>query len=219
MRPQVITTTTLVNDANGVFEDQTTAGAAYLDLDGILVTDGVAYCYGSANTTPQGQQFSIEGTGSNAAFTATIVGTDPGGAAQTVDLALVDNGTATTDEYWRSIESVYVNGNIDGNIEGGFLSAEGGASREFYLDRQQLPGNTSLTAALVSAGTLTAQYSVTVRDPQSATSYAADAVWQNVDGLAAVSATTSSNLAYDAVAVRIFFTGAWTFTAIQGNPY
>lgn len=225
MRPQFRTTTTLINDANGVFEDQTTAGAAFLDLDGALVSGGVAYTYGSASTDKQGQKLSIEGTGSNSAFTATIVGTDPGGAAQTVVLALVDNGAATTAEYWRSIESIYVNGEIDGNIEGGFLSANGAALAEFYLDRQQLPGNASLTASLSAsgAGTFTAQYSVTVRDPQSPDSYAATAVWQAVDGLSGVAATTSSTLAYDAVATRLIITaytsGTITYTVIQGNPY
>ncbi len=215
MRPQVRTTATLINDANGIFEDQTTAGAGFLNLNGILA----GYIYGSANTTAQGQKLSIEGTGNNAAFTATIVGTDAGGAYQTEVLTLANNGTVHSLYYYRTITSIYVSGDIDGNIEGGPLSAQGGAIPEFYLDRQQLPGNTSLTAALVSAGTVTAQYSVTVRDPQSATSYAQSAVWQSVDGLAAVTATASSNLAYNAVATRIIFTGAWTYTAIQGNPY
>ncbi len=219
MRPQVVTTATLTNDANGIFEDQTTGGAAALVLNGALVSSGVAYAYGSANTTPQGQKISIEGTGSNAAFTATVVGTDAGGAAQTETFALVDNGTATSTLYFRTVSSITVSGNIDGNIEGGFLSAQGGATREFYLDRQQLPGNAQLTVALVSAGTVTAQYSETMRDPQSATSYAQDAVWQTVDGLSAVTATTSSNLAYNANAARIIFTGAWTFSVTQGNPY
>jgi hypothetical protein len=219
VRPQVISTATLINDANGVFEDQTTGGAAALVLNGILVSGGVAYAYGVANTTPQGQKLSIEGTGTNAAFSATVIGTDAGGAYQTETFALATNGTATSTLYWRTISSITVDGNIDGNIEGGFLAAQGGAIREFYLDRQQLPGNTSLTVALVSAGTVTAEYSVTVRDPQAVTSYADDAVWQAVSGLSAVTATTSSNLAYDAVATRITFTGAWTYTAIQGNPY
>lgn len=225
MRPQVATTETLTNDANGIFEDQTTGGAAALTLNGALVSSGIAYAHGVANTTAQAQKVSIEGTGNNAAFTATIIGTDAGGAAQTEVLTLANNGTATTTAYFRTVSSITVDGNIDGNIEGGFLSAQGAALREFYLDRQQLPGNTSLTAALSSGGaaTFTAQYSVTVRDPQSTTSYAGSAVWQSVDGLAAVTATTSSNLAYDAVAVRLIVTtytsGTITFTAIQGNPY
>ncbi len=219
MRPQVITTATLVDDANGIFEDQTRTGAGALTLNGVLVSGGVAYCYGSANATPQAQKVSIEGTGNNSGISATITGTDAGGAALSETLTLANNGTATSTKYFRTITSITTSGTVTGNIEGGFLSAQGGATREFYLDRQQLPGNTSLTATLVSAGTVTAQYSMTTRDPQSASSYAGGATWQSVDGLAGVSATTSSNLAYPAVATRITFTGASTYTAIQGNPY
>ena len=65
MRPQVFTTTALTNDANGIFEDQTTAGAATLTLNGALVESGVAYCYGLTGTNAQGQLIAIEGTGNN----------------------------------------------------------------------------------------------------------------------------------------------------------
>jgi hypothetical protein len=65
MRPQIFTTTALTNDPDGIFEDQTTAGAGSLTLDGALVESGVAYCYGSTGTTKQGQLIAIEGTGNN----------------------------------------------------------------------------------------------------------------------------------------------------------
>jgi len=223
VKPQVETAAALVNDANGVFEDQTTAGAGYLTLNGVLVSGGIAYLLGATSTTNMGQKVSIEGTGNNAAFTALITGTDAGGATQTETVTLANNGTATSTLYFRTVSSIYVSGDIDGNIEGGFLSAQGAALREFYLDRQQLPGNTMLNAYLSGTATVTAQYSATVRDPQSRTSYAATAVWQSVDGLTAVTATTSSNLAYDVVATRLLITsytsGPPRYTCIQGNPY
>ena len=101
-----------------------------------------------------------------------------------------------------------------------------GPAREFYLDRQQLPGNASLTIAL-SAGasmTCTAEYSVTPRNMETpAVLYTSYAVWQPVVGLTAITATASSNLAYPAVAVRLnvgpYTSGTATFTVIQGNPY
>lgn len=223
MRQQVSSVITPVNDANGIFADQTTAGAAFLTLDGALVTSGIAYLFGSTATTAWGQKVSIEGTGTNSAFTATIVGTGPGGDALTEVLTLADNGTATTSAYFRTVSSIYVDGNIDGNIEGGFLTAQGAASREFYLDRQQLPGNTQLTATLSATATVTAQYSQTARDPQSTSNYAQNATWQSVDGLTSVTATTSSNLAYNANATRLLITaytsGTAMYSATQGNPY
>lgn len=223
MRVQITDALTLVNDANGIFEDQTRAGAGALTLNGVLVSSGVAYLFGATSTTKWGEKISIEGTGNNSGITATIIGLDSGGAYQTEVLTLANNGTATSVYYYRAVMSITVSGAVTGNIEGGWLQANGAASAEFYLDRQQLPGNTSLTAYISATLTVTAQYSVTVRDPQSATSYAQTAIWQSVDGLTSVTATTSSNLAYNAVATRLLITaftsGTTTYTAIQGNPY
>ena len=95
MRPQTITTLTLINDNNGAFEDQTTAGAADLNLNGVLVSSGVVFVYGTANTVRQGQLFAIEGAGTNAGVDATITGTF-GGGAQVEVLDLVNAGTATS---------------------------------------------------------------------------------------------------------------------------
>lgn len=105
-------------------------------------------------------------------------------------------------------------------------TAVAGPAREFYLDRQQLPGNTSLTVSLSSGADLTysVEYSVTVRDMERpAVPYTDYAVWIPVDEMAAITATKSGNLAYPATAVRLNVTawtsGTATFTAIQGNPY
>ena len=122
MRPQVFTTTALTNDANGIFEDQTTGGAASLSLDGALVSDGVAYCYGTTGTTKQGQLIAIEGTGNNSGITATITGT-LGGETVTEDLTLANNGTATSAKYYNTVSAISVDGAVTGNIEGGWLSS------------------------------------------------------------------------------------------------
>ena len=123
MRPQIITTIALTDDANGIFEDQTTAGAADLSLDGALVASGVAYCYGEAlPTAKQGQLLAIEGTGNNSGVVATITGTF-GGGAQVEELTLANNGTATSANYWTTVTNIAVDGAVTGNIEGGWLAA------------------------------------------------------------------------------------------------
>ncbi len=221
MRPQTVTTAALVNGANNIFQDQGGTGVGRMTLNGSLVSGGVAYLYGATSTQPQGQRISVEGTGNNLGVTLTIVGTGPGGNPVTEVLTLANNGTATTATYFRTVTSITRSATITGNIEAGWLSANGAATREFYLDRQQLPGNASLTVAVTGTVTFTAQYSVTERDPVEL-AYAQRAVWQSVDGLAALSATTSSNLAYPAIATRVLVTagtGTVVYTVIQGNPY
>lgn len=224
MRPQVATSVTPTDDDDGIFQLQTLAGSGALTLNGALVTSGIAYAYTSADTTAQAQKVSITGTGNNSGITATIVGTDAGGASLTSTITLANNGTATTTLYYRTVSSVTVSGAVTGNIKGGWVAANGFALREFYLDRQQLPGNVELNVVVVSGTlTLTAQYSATVRDPQVTTSYSGSATWQSVDGLTAITATASSNLAYNVVATRLTCT-SWTsgtaiYTATQGNPY
>lgn len=226
MRPQIIQSVALTNDANGVFQDQTTAGAAFLDLDGDLVSGGVAYLYGPTSTTRFAQKVSIEGTGTNAAFTATIVGTGAGGDALTEVLTLVNNGTATTTGYFRTVSSIYVDGNIDGNIEGGFLSTNGAVSATLIHDRQQLPFNLSCTVALSSGAsmTYTLQHSPdNPHDNYSPSNYSSSATWIATTGLSAQTGTLDSNIAYPTYATRLlisaYTSGTAKYTAIQGNPY
>ena len=72
MKPIIVTTVALTEDANGIAVDQTTAGAADLDLDGVLVTGGIA-------TAAETQSVSIEGAGNSSGITFAITGTDPDG--------------------------------------------------------------------------------------------------------------------------------------------
>jgi hypothetical protein len=153
MRPQVFTTTALTNDANGIFEDQTTAGAATLTLNGALVESGVAYCYGLTGTNAQGQLIAIEGTGNNSGITATITGT-LGGATVTETVTLANNGTATSTYYFNTVSSITVSGAVTGNIEGGWLSSSTNPAVILAVktDRIQNPFNASIGVTLSSGG-------------------------------------------------------------------
>ena len=89
MRPQVRSISFLVDDANGIAEDQTTGAAATLTLDGALVTSGVAIL--TQITSPGGfrppktndiaMQVTLEGSGNNSGVAFTLTGTDADGKA------------------------------------------------------------------------------------------------------------------------------------------
>lgn len=228
MRPQVLTSLTLTNDANGIFEDQTTAGAATLSLDGALVASGIAYCYGAASNRNihQAQLIAIEGTGNNSGVVATITGTGPGSEEVVEDLTLANNGTATSSYYFKTVSSITVDGAVTGNIEGGWLiaSTSPGVLLAFKSDYSQSPHNQSLRAVLSSGGSLTmsAQYTMDMpQDNYTNIGFDNSATWSNVDGMASVTATDQGNIAYPVMAVRLLFnaysSGTVKFTATQGH--
>ena len=226
MRPQVFTTTALTNDANGIFEDQTTAGAGSLSLDGALVESGVAYCYGSTGTTKQGQLIAIEGTGNNSGITATITGT-LGGGTVTEDLTLANNGTATSSKYYNTVSSITVDGAVTGNIEGGWLSSstDPAVTLATKMDRIQNPFNASLAVTLSSGASMTFTVQHTFDLPQE--SYTAgwdnDATWFDTDGLADKTANDNGNYAFPVSGSRLLInsytsgTAKFTITQAYGN--
>ncbi len=226
MRPQVITTVALVNDPNGAFEDQTTAGAANLVLDGALVSDGVVFTYGTANTVRQGQLLAIEGTGDNSGVTLTITGTF-GGGAQVETLLLANSGTATSVKYWTTITQLAVDVAVTGNIEGGFLTASTNPALTlaFKTDYTQSPFNASIGVSVLS-GTLdyTVQHTLDLpQDDYGTSTWEADGTWTNTDGLTAKTVTDNSNYAFPVMGSRLrinsYTSGTVKFTVTQGHQY
>lgn len=225
MRPQIITTVALVDDANGAFEDQTTAGAADLVLDGALVSDSVVFLYGTANTVRQGQLLAIEGAGTNAGVDATITGTF-GGAAQVEVLTLANAGTATSAKYWTTITSIAVDGAVDGNIEGGFLTASTTpmALLAFKMDYMSPWGKASIFTDVSSGATLnyTVQHTADLpQDDYGTSTWDADATWHDTDGLDAKTATDNGNYNFNVMGSRLIFnsytSGTVKFTVDQGH--
>lgn len=206
MRNLVANITELSNDANGVFVDQTTAGAADLDLDGALVVDGVAVFL-------QAQKISIEGTGNNSGVDATITGTDADGTVISEVLTLANNGTATSVLYYKTITSISVDGALTGNIEGGPLATNGAVSRSLRVNGQQ--PNFKVDYILLIDGSLTASVQYTLDQPEDEydISYSASADWRAVDSLSALSASAVSNSFYKVQAARLLISAYTSGTA------
>lgn len=200
----------LINDANGIFADQTRADAGNLDLDGVLVVGGVAiFTYA--------QIVAIEGTGNNSGITFTVTGTDADGNATAQTITGANNGTAKTTVHFKTVTRVSCSAAITGNVEGGVLAADGMVTNSYPCNRRQSPFNMSLCHNL-TAGTMTASAQYTLDQVQTAYSngFSNSADWRKVDGLADVTADAVSNLAYPVTAVRFIQTvGSTTGTARQ----
>ena len=214
----------LTNDANGIAEDQTTSGAADLSLDGALVSGGIA-----TTTNSTAQMVAIEGTGNNSGITFTITGTDPNGQAHSEVLTGANSGTATTTAYFITVSTIAASGAVTGNVEAGWLAADGAATQAIVMNWKQTGFNTGLYFDL-TAGTMTlsAQFTPDLPDPALrggtayTNTYSDDADWRNVDGLSAVTADDESNIAFPVGAIRFIqtvgsATGAATVTVAQGD--
>lgn len=142
MRPQVRSISFLVDDANSIAEDQTTAGADTLTLDGALVTSGVAIL--TQITSPGGfrpprtndiaMQVTLEGSGNNSGVAFTLTGTDADGKA-IIETRQGGNAVAvTTVLFFKTVSAITVNGAVTGNIEVGWLRASGGVTSSIYYN-------------------------------------------------------------------------------------
>ena len=206
----------LTNDPNGICEDQTTGAAGALTLDGALVSGGIA-------TAAAGQIVSIEGTGDNSGITFTITGLNSEGNTVPQVVTGENNGTAKSTTYFKTIDSIVASGAVTGNVEAGWLAADGMAGGALPLNLYQTPFNISLFFDL-TAGTMTLSAQYTADDPFAtyASGFATEAKWWEVTGLSAVTADAVSNIAFPVRAVRFVqtigsATGTATVTAIQGD--
>ena len=214
----------LTEDANGIAQDQTTSEAADLNLNGVLVSGGVA-----TTTNSTAQQVLVEGSGDNTGITFAITGTDANGQTQTETLTGVSNGAAKTTAYFVTVTTIRASGAVTGNVEVGWLATHGAVTNAYVVNHKQSPYNQSFSFDLTAGSmTVSAQYTVDPPDPTHygltawTNTYSTDAEWKAVDGLSGVTADDQSNLAFPVRAVRWIqtvgsTTGAATVTNIQGQ--
>ena len=195
---------TLTNDANGIFTDQTTGGAATLILDGALSASAAA------------QLVSIEGSGDNDEVTFTAIGTNADGKRQTEAWLGADNGTGTSTLFFLTVTSITTSGAVDGNVEGGWLSANGAVSASLIPDVSKWSPTMSIVADIT--GTMTA----TIEHTQSLMPETMLPVWFDTSGMAAITADAEGNIVAPVTAVRARITaytsGQLRTTILQGKP-
>lgn len=206
----------LTEDADGICKDQTTSGAADLDLDGDLVSGGVA-------TAAAAQQVLVEGSGNNNGITFTITGKDADGNVTSEVLTGSNGGTAKTTAYFVTVTAISASGAVTGNVECGWLATHGMVTNSYPTSRYNAPFNASLTFNLTAGSmTLSAQWTVDSPADSYTNGYSTDADWRNTVGLTAVTADDVSNIAFPVMAIRFIetvgsTTGEGTATYIQSN--
>lgn len=204
---------TLINDADGIAEAQTLAGADSLDLDGVLVADGIVVL-----TYPQFG--TITSSGDDTGITFTWTGLDPDGALVSQAVTGSNASTASTTVAFSEVHSIVTSGATTGDVEAGVLTANGAVSRSLRVNGQQPNFKLGLFADVVS-GTLTysAQYAYEQPEDEYAISYSGSADWRNVDGLTSLTSDAVSNLFYKVNAVRLkvtaYTSGSVRLTATQ----
>lgn len=217
MRPKQITVPVLTEDPNGICVDQTTSGAGDLTLNGALVSavTGVA-------TAAAAQIVSIEGTGTNAGVTFTVAGTDADGKTISDAITGPNNATVTSALYFATVTGVAVDGAVDGNIEIGWLAADGMATKTIPVDYM----DDSIGLAFnLTAGTMTASAQYSSDDPfdhTRATTFQQEAYWVEVTNMSGVTADAATSVLFPIRAVRFIqstgsTTGENTFTLLQGR--
>lgn len=215
MQPKQITTAVLTNDANGICVDQTTAGAADLNINGADATGGVA-------TAAEAQIISIEGAGNSSGITLTVYGDDSDGNATTEIITGPNAGTVTSAQYFKTVTKITASGAVTGDVEIGWLAASGMATRTIPTNYWQSPFSLTLDFhEPVTGATVTCQYSVDDPLGTDFVPFQETTSWNDVTGFDALTADGSANLAFSVRAIRFIQTIGTTtatarFTAIQG---
>lgn len=216
MRPIIVTTAELTDDANGIAVDQTTGAAANLILNGVLVSGGVA-------TGAEAQIVSIEGAGDNSGITFTITGNDADETEVSETITGAAAGTAKTTGFFKTVNQIATSGAVTGNVEVGWLSADGAVTKSARVNVRESNFKLALFVALSSGASLTytVEHTETTPEKVHANSFSTDAVWRATTGLTALTATDEGNIAFPVQAVRAKITtqtsGTIEFTTLQAG--
>lgn len=180
-------------DANSIFEDQTTAGAGSITLDGTDVTGGEWI-------TPDGfaHQISLESAGNISGATFTVTGFEDTARhiALSEDITGPNATTVESSNYFAVITAITVDGAVGTNTEGGFVDE---------AITQRIPLNhwhSNVAINLNVTGTIDLTVQHTFDDVQDSTVTPA---WQDHDDAALVNATTdvSGNYDFMPIAMRV----------------
>lgn len=196
-------------DPNGVFQDQTTGGAADMTLNGAGVTDGVW-------TTPDGfaKRIGFESSGNISGVTFTITGfaDKQKSAALSETITGPNADTVETTNYFYSITQIAVDGAVGTNTEAGPVDEAVSAT----IPVNWRGGITSYNLDFTGTADVTVEQ--TFDDVQNIDDLAF--TWQDSPSSKLVNATASTNDAYEGLptAVRTKFnsysSGARVITTI-----
>ena len=206
MRPVTQIRTMAAADNDGICLAQTTAGAADLLLNGVLVTDGVA------ELGAQGQVV-LESAADLSLINFTIEGTTDSGLPITEVLAGPNAAIVTTELNFSTVTRISVDAAVGTNVTVGTNGV--GASEKVPLDLYISPFNVALAAIITDTVNATIQYTfddVTASDGPYA--------WFDHTDLTAFTANAEGMLVGPVRAVRILTnsgTGTVRFEVLQAG--
>lgn len=214
MLPRTVTVGPLDSaDDDGICASQTPSAAGDLDLDGDLVSDGVAVLDAARRVlfTPAGAE------GSNGTIW-TVYGTDWNGNAISEDVAGVDNPATVYTKYdYKTVTRIAVNKAQAGAV---IVGTNGVASsRPIFLDTFA-PAPTALQVSV--EGTVDYTVRQSLDNPNELPGGYPDVTWVNHpdEALVTASASAQGNYAYIPVITQIVLnsgTGSVTFTVNQAG--
>lgn len=207
MRPVVITRTLTAADPNAIAEDQTTAGAANLVLNGVLVSDGVA-------TLDAQRKVAGHSTGNIATVIFTVYGTDQAGNSITDTVTGINNSTVSTTLDFLTVTRIAASAAVGTNVEFGTTAV--GASEPLPLDLYLEPFSASLFLDVTGTVNVTAQYT---GDDDVLTS-TGPFVWFDHADLTSKSADSVGTIVSPVTAVRLVTnsgTGSAQLTVLQAG--
>jgi len=149
MRPVTITRALLASDADGIAQNQTTAGAANLTLNGALVAGGVA------QLTSQ-RKVAGHSTGNIAAVVFTVYGTNSAGVSITDTITGINNTTVSTTLDFLTVTRIAAGAAVGTNVEFGTTGV--GASQPIPLDLYIDPFDVSLFVDITGTVDVTVEY-------------------------------------------------------------
>jgi len=207
MRPITITRALVAADANGIAVNQTTGGAADLNLNGALVAGGVAQL---------GPQRKVAGhsTGNIGTVVFTVYGTDDAGNVITDTVTGISNSTVSTTLDFSTVTRIAASALVGTNVE--FGTTDVGASPPLPLDLYLDPFNASLFIDVSGTVNVTVQYT---GDDDVLTS-SGPFVWFDHSDLTGETADAVGTIISPVTAVRLVTnsgTGSAEFTVLQAG--
>jgi len=221
MRPNVITTAVMSNDADGIAQSQAVGSATTMTLNGVL-----ANAAGTIATLTNAQLVGITSGGNDTGITFTVVGLDANGISISDVITGVNGAVATGTLYFKTVTSITTSGAVATTALAGTLAADGLVTQAVPVNWRQSPFNMSLSGDLTAGtgGTFGMQYTVDNPEASYTDSFNTDANWRDVVGLDpdSISTDDDSNIAFPVRAVRGKFSTGSTdmvvkFTIIQGQ--
>jgi hypothetical protein len=207
LRPVTITRALITADADGIAQNQTTAGAANLTLNGALVAGGVALL------TSQ-RKVAGHSTGNISTVVFTVYGTNSAGNSITDTVTGINNTTVETTLDFLTVTRIAASAAVGTNVEFGTTGV--GASQPIPLDIYIDPFDISLFIDVTGTVDVTAQYT---GDADVLTSNG-PFVWFNHSDLTGVTADDVGTIISPVTAVRLLTnsgTGSAEFTVLQAG--